>query len=389
MMKKFLSILLSTVMIAGVLTGCSTTPTPREEAPAAEAPAAETTESKTAEADATEAGAADATSSATVPAEGKLMAGLGVSTKISSSKAATADAEGTAQVDSVIAAVTYDSQGVIVKCAIDSAQTKINFNDKGEITSDLNTVPSTKVELGANYGMVKASAIGKEWFEQAQAFSDWTIGKTLEEVKGMKVKKVDDAHPMVPDEPDLTASVSVSVGDFIAAVEKAMTSGGPQFEGTADIKTGLSVITFIKSSKPAAEGEDGAGQVDSAIVAVTVDGSGKILASVMDAAQTKVSFNNKGEITADMNAPISTKVELGANYGMVKASAIGKEWFEQIHAFAEWTVGKTVAEVKGMQVKKVDDNHPAVPDEAELTASVSISVGDYINGVEKAAANAK
>jgi len=38
----------------------------------------------------------------------------------------------------------------------------------------------------------------------------------------MKVKKVDDSHPSVPDEPDLTSKVTISVQDYIAAVEEAV-----------------------------------------------------------------------------------------------------------------------------------------------------------------------
>ena len=37
----------------------------------------------------------------------------------------------------------------------------------------------------------------------------------------MKTKKVDDAHPSVPDVADLTSKVTVSVQDYMAAVEEA------------------------------------------------------------------------------------------------------------------------------------------------------------------------
>lgn len=152
---------------------------------------------------------------------GNVTTGLGIVTKINKSKAATADAEGLAQVDSVIAAVTLDSNNKIVACSIDSAQTKIGFSTTGELTGDISADVKSKRELGEAYGMKKASGIGKEWYEQAAAFSQWTIGKTVEEVKGLKTKKVDDAHPQVPDVPELTSSVTITVGDYIAAIEKA------------------------------------------------------------------------------------------------------------------------------------------------------------------------
>lgn len=388
MKKKVLPILLTAAMTAGMSAGCSTTPPAKTEtaAPTAES-TREESQIKTTTAETTAAGTAAVT--VALPAEGKLKTGQGIVTKISGSKPAAEGQDGTAQVDSAIVSVTYDAAGVITKCVIDNAQTKVMFSDSGEIKTDLAAAPQTKAELGDEYGMKKNSAIGKEWYEQADAFAAWTIGKTLEEVKGLNVKKVDDNHPAVPDVPELASTVSISVGDLLQAIEKAMVSEGMEFDAVDSYKTGMSVVTSTAKSKAPADGKDGTAQVDSAVVTVTLDDGGKILASVMDAAQTKVTFNDKGEITSDFTAPILTKVEQGTDYGMIKASAVGKEWFEQIQAFAQWTVGKTAAEVTGMQVKAVDEEHTAVPDEAELASTVSVSVGDYMTGVEKAAAAAK
>ena len=41
---------------------------------------------------------------------------------------------------------------------------------------------TTKKTLGANYGMIVGSSIGKEWNEQVQALENWCVGKTGEEV---------------------------------------------------------------------------------------------------------------------------------------------------------------------------------------------------------------
>lgn len=64
--------------------------------------------------------------------------------------------------------------------------------------------------------MKKVSSIGKEWNEQAAAFAKYVTGKTLDEVKGIKVEdgKAADA--------DLKASVTVSIGDYIKVIEKAV-----------------------------------------------------------------------------------------------------------------------------------------------------------------------
>lgn len=319
---------------------------------------------------------------------GSVNTGLGIVTSIGSSKDATAEADGTAQVDSTIAVVSYDASGKITKCNLDVAQTKVGFSAAGAITADKGAAIKSKQELGADYGMTRASGIGKEWYEQANAFAAWTVGKTLDQVKGLTVKQVDDNHPAVPDIPELTSTVTITVGDYIKAIEKAMTSTPSAFSGSG-YTTGLGVETKIGSSKDATAEADGVGQVDSAIAAVTLDKNGKIVACIIDAAQTKVSFSAAGVVTADKGAAVKSKMELGADYGMAKASGIGKEWNEQIVAFAKWTIGKTPAEVSGLQVKQVDDNHPAVPDVADLTSTVTISVGDYMAAVAKAVANAK
>lgn len=148
------------------------------------------------------------------------------------------------------------------------------------------------------------------------------------------------------------------------------------------VKTGLAIINSVAKSSDAGE-KDGLAQADSAIIAVTVDKSGKILDAVIDQAQSKVNFNKSGQLVTPLDATFRTKNELGTEYGMGKVSKIGKEWNEQAAAFAKFVVGKTVDEVKNIAIK---DGYPADPD---LTSSVTIHVTDFIAGIEKAVANAQ
>ena len=83
------------------------------------------------------------------------------------------------------------------------------------------------------------------------------------------------------------------------------------------------------------------------------------------------------------------KKALGADYGMVKASPIGKEWFEQIAALEQWMIGKTLEEVLAMPVYAKDDSHPTCPDVEELKSSCTMNVGSYLEAVKGAAAAAK
>ncbi|MDD2216101.1 MAG: hypothetical protein PHE41_06005, partial [Eubacteriales bacterium] len=127
------------------------------------------------------------------------------------------DEDGLAQADSTIVAVTVDADGKIVNCAIDSAQTKINFTKEGKIITPLDTVFVAKQEMGSDYGMGKVSSIGKEWNEQAAAFSNYVIGKTLDEVKGIAVNEEG-----VPTDAELASSVTIKIGGFVDAIEKAV-----------------------------------------------------------------------------------------------------------------------------------------------------------------------
>lgn len=147
--------------------------------------------------------------------------GLGHNISVKKSADATADKAGLAQVDTVMVAATFDSKGKIIAVEIDNAQVKVNFDATGKVTTDKNKAPETKVELGDKYGLIKASKIGKEWYQQINELENWMVGKTVAEVKALKTKKVDDAHPNVPDVPELNSKVTITVQDYIAALEEA------------------------------------------------------------------------------------------------------------------------------------------------------------------------
>ena len=143
--------------------------------------------------------------------------GLGVQTSIASSKPASAEKDGTAQVDSTICALVVDDEGKIVSCLFDVAQTKVAFNAAGEITADMTAVIKSKQEKGDEYNMRPASPISKEWYEQANALAAFCVGKTLEEaVAGIAVDEKG-----YPTGADVVTSCTMKVGDFVKALEKA------------------------------------------------------------------------------------------------------------------------------------------------------------------------
>jgi len=313
--------------------------------------------------------------------------GLGAITSIGKSKDAEGENGSVGQVDTVMAAVGFDKDGKVVKVSVDNAQTKVNFNKALELESDKTQPGKTKVELKDDYGMKKVSVIGKEWYEQMAEFEKWMVGKTVAEIKGLKVKEVDASHKNVPDVPELTSTVTITVEGYIAAVEEAFEKA---VEVGADAKTlGLGHQISIAKSK-SVDGDNGpVAQVDTTMSATAFDKDGKVVKTLIDVAQTKITFDNKGKLTTSKDGEFKTKIELGDEYGMKKVSVIGKEWYEQMAEFEKWMVGKTTDEIKSLKVKEVDASHKNVPDVAELTSTVTITVESYIAATVEAYANAK
>ena len=311
---------------------------------------------------------------ATVPGGVPVKTGLALLTSVSSSKDATADADGLAQADITVVAVTVGDDGIIYDCVIDSIQSKLNFDTSGALLSDLTLTIPSKNELGADYGMGKISSIGREWNEQAQSLADYVVGKTIPEVKGISI-----SEEGKPTGADLTASVTMSIGGYISAIEQAAANASHLGASKGD-RLVLTTTTNAAKSTDATSDADGLAQAYATVGALTLSGD-TITSMVIDAVQANVNFNAAGTITTDLSAAQPSKNELGADYGMGKVSSIGKEWDEQAAAFASYVTGKTVAEATGIAVTEEGN-----AGDADLAASVTIGVGDFLTLVEKAGA---
>ncbi|WP_334196110.1 hypothetical protein [Muricomes intestini] len=354
-MKKTAALLLCVTLAAGALTACggNKTETAKTEDKKTQDTKEETTD------------------------EGGAKTGLSVITSLAKSTPA-GEEDGLAQTDSTVVAVLVDADGKILDCKIDAAQTQISFSKEGKLVSDTAAEFKSKQELGADYGLGKASSIKKEWNEQADAFAEYAVGKTVDEVKGIAV-----SEEGVPTDEDLTSSVTIHVGDFVSGIEKAAANAKALGAGSSD-KLGLGVTTQIANSKDATADEEGLAEAYSMYSAITTDADGKITSCYIDASQGDVNFDTKGAITSDLKAEVKAKQELGNDYGMKKASSIGKEWFEQADAFAEYAKGKTASEVGGIAV-----NDEGLASDEDLISSVTVHVSPFISVVEKAAENAK
>ena len=156
----------------------------------------------------------------------------------------------------------------------------------------------------------------------------------------------------------------------------------------AKYKTGVGAVVSVKPTDENAETEKGASfQMDTSFIVVALDENNTVLAASLDVAQQKVAFDMDGKVSGETD--LRTKNEKGPDYNMAGISEIGKEINEQHKAFTDWMVGKTVAEIEGMETYERDEDHTAVPAVEDLKSSVTVTVGSYLEAFTKAVANAK
>ena len=305
---------------------------------------------------------ADAEEGSSHDSQGSLRTGLYAVGSLSSSASA-GEEDGLIQTDVTIVAVTVDETGVITDCVIDAVQAKANFDSQGQLLTDLTVPVPSKNELGADYGMGSISGIGKEWNEQAQALADYVVGK----------KAVDEATK--PAEADLASSVTISIGGFQNAIAEAVDRAQPLGAQAGDELRLVTSNSMAAGNAP--EGAAGMVETNVNIAAVTMNGDA-ITSCVIDAVQAQVSFDGQGQLLTDLSAPVPSKNDRGADFGMGAVSSIGKEWNEQAAAFAAYVTGKTLDEVAGIAVDEATK-----PAEADLASSVTISIGGFQALLEK------
>ncbi len=315
----------------------------------------------------------EATPDVVAPADGTaLKTGLSMVTSVSKSKDAAADAEGQAQANIALVAVAVDDEGVIQSCVIDAIQSKINFTNAGAITTDLTAPVLSKNELGDDYGMRKASSISKEWNEQVAALSEYAVGKTVADLKGIAVNENG-----APTDADLSASMTLALADFVDGIEAAVNAAEHRGAMAGD-KLALTTSTHTSKSKDATADKEGLAQAYATVGVVTLNGE-TITSLYIDSVQANVNFNAQGIITTDTAATQPSKNELGDDYGMRGSSSIGKEWNEQAAAFCAYATGKTVGDITGLAVTE-----KGAPADADLAASVTVGIGSFQTLVEKA-----
>ena len=306
-----------------------------------------------------------------VVAEGSVKTGMAV---ITTAKKTEAEDGSVIEYDVTVAAVLVDDKGVIVDCVIDSIGTSLAFDADGVITTDLAAAIQTKTELGDAYGMkAKDGERGAkyEWYEQAQALADYAVGKTVEELRTGACNESGKAA-----DADLASTATIYLGGYVAAIEAAA-ANAQHLGAQAGDELKIATLCSLAESK-SAEGENaGNAQLNVDVTAITMNGD-VITSCAIDSVQAKVAFGAGAAI--EIPASFATKNELGEAYGMKAHGRATYEWNEQAANFAAYVTGKTAAEVAGIAIDETTK-----PTDADLSASVTISIGGFLALIAKAA----
>lgn len=328
------------------------------------------------------AGSHDAQLGATEPAlqtepaalpEGALKTGLYIAAGIADSKSATAEENGQAKYDVTVVAVLVDDNGIIHDCIIDSVGTEVAFDASGAIVSDLTREILTKNELGENYGMVAYGNAVAEWDAQAAALAKYAVGKDAVALRNGAIDETGYAA-----DADLATSATIYLGGYVQAIELAVGNAKHLGAQSGD-ELKLAVNSSAKSGTSATAEAAGNAQLDVDVAAVTFRGD-VISSCYIDSVQTKVAFDATGTITSEIGGMVSTKNQLGEQYGMKAWGNAIAEWDQQAAAFCAYVTGKTAAEVAGIAV-----DAGTKPTDTDLNTSVTIAIGGFQALIAKAA----
>ncbi len=264
--------------------------------------------------------------------------GLGIQARITNVSDATEDKNGEGTVEITVATVALDSDGRILSCLIDTAANTVRYTNEGKAVAAESF--ATKYELGYDYSMKKYGA-AHEWFEQVDAFTSVCRGKTLDEVKALVVNGYGGNDEVI------SAGCTIGISDFVLAIEKACINAVSNGAEASDTLR-LGIYTGQKTLTDAHDGMNGNNEIETTVIAATVDKDGKITAAIADSVQLAFSFDGNGAAMTDAAQAVISKREQGDDYGMVAYAGAVKEWYAQADAFTAACVGRTAGDVASL-----------------------------------------
>ena len=287
------------------------------------------------------------------------------------------------QLDLTAAYVAFDSKGVVVDARIDVVQVKVGLDlVNGGLTllskAEEGSV-KTKLELGDAYGMVQYGGSIAEVDTQIEAFADWTVGQTLEEIEA----KIDPslghgtAHHA-----ELEGKVTITCTAFVDAMKVAYANRSEKaYKVSKEAKAGIAMVSNLAYNygKPQTD-------ISVDIAGVMVD-DGKVVASQIDAIVYPLTVSLTAGITPNMsqkyfqNGVLTSKNTLGDKYAMAERNngqaGCTLEWYEQADVIENAANGKTASEIAKLVAKEGD------------LATATITLNNYVKALSKAATYAE
>lgn len=240
--------------------------------------------------------------------------GLGVVTEAT-------DQDRAGKIELAAAAVLLDGEGKLESVLLDELEVSVSADSTGHVT--LPTDWRTKRQKGDDYPLAEVSSLKKGWVEQADAFASYLIGMTPEQVSMLKVDK--DGKPT---DADLLSGCTIAVDRYRDAVTRACANARALGAAKGD-RAALGI-----------EAVNGTSDI------TATDADRRVTSAIADMAEPALTVVSDGGVTApDL---VKTKLELGEDYGMRGASALGKEWYEHSEGFCDALKGKTRTEIAGL-----------------------------------------
>lgn len=270
--------------------------------------------------------------------------GLAVVGNIAKSMNATPDFPGAAHTEVTYVALTLDQDGVIRQCCIDGVSAVIPFDATGALQEEEDVEFASKNELGDAYAMHKASAIGSEWREQADAFARYAVGRKVEELSSG----------------DVASSVTISTNGILQAIAIAAETAELQGAQIGDELT-LAVLSHSDESRSASldTGEVGYAAFRTDAVAVTwCDGT--VTSCLIDALETNVPVTPEGMIGVELTAMQPSMVTISRASPLAVNYYPAQDWCRRAENFARSTLGKTVQEMEESVVEVSGNTQQAV-----------------------------
>ena len=255
-----------------------------------------------------------------------------------------------------VAVLVLDADNKIVAARLDTIEYKIKAGGKGGEASLNLTAPTSKMELGTDYGM-ESSAEKGEWDEQIKWLENYLVGKTAADVAALTMTDL-----------EAGCTVSATVPDLQAAIANAFAcTTKTAFKTAGDFTVGAKLMMSV-SNKTEENANVYKVAVDAETAGVVVQ-DGKILAATLDAAQTTMTADQTYTATAFTYTANATKRAQGENYMMPPSGS----WATQADAFCAASVGKAATELDGVSAAGCTMPYSQATFKANLAAAMGLA----------------